>query len=314
MWDMSYFLSAVALTEGAEITIVGEEALHITQSRRMEVGDQFHLQGPDGKRFQVAITALERQSVRVNVRQSVVVPTESHLQLTICQALIDEKALDLVIQKATELGVTRLIIFNSDRTPTRFGARAEDKLTRWKKIVLEAAKQCDRVQPTEIIWCDTLEKAQTVRKREALLPDAFGSKASGSSFRTVCAPHRIFLSQHAKQSFVAYLSAGHPGVGRPARMNEVIRSGGEPDPGTSLDPCPTVPVNGRRAVLQRDDTRGKTNILLFVGPEGGWSEGEEKLLLKAGVTPVVMGPRVLRAETAALVAATLAQAAIGDMV
>jgi 16S rRNA (uracil1498-N3)-methyltransferase len=52
---------------------------------------------------------------------------------------------------------------------------------------------------------------------------------------------------------------------------------------------------------------------LYLGPEGGWEDGEVQILLTAGVLPVHLGPRILRAETAAVTALALAQYLWGDM-
>ena len=54
-------------------------------------------------------------------------------------------------------------------------------------------------------------------------------------------------------------------------------------------------------------------IALYIGPEGGWEDGEVAALTAAGALPLHLGPRILRAETASIVALALAQFLWGDM-
>ena len=63
----------------------------------------------------------------------------------------------------------------------------------------------------------------------------------------------------------------------------------------------------------RQGARGIQEVRLFIGPEGGFSPGEVALARRNGAIPVTLGPRILRAETAALVAVTLALAACGGL-
>jgi 16S rRNA (uracil1498-N3)-methyltransferase len=58
---------------------------------------------------------------------------------------------------------------------------------------------------------------------------------------------------------------------------------------------------------------GPLEVALLVGPEGGFSHAEVDAAAKAGFVPVSIGPRILRAETAAMVAVALAQAAAGGL-
>ena len=55
------------------------------------------------------------------------------------------------------------------------------------------------------------------------------------------------------------------------------------------------------------------SVAAVIGPEGGWSDGELELLGARAASIITLGPRVLRAETAAIVAITLLQHALGDL-
>ncbi len=69
----------------------------------------------------------------------------------------------------------------------------------------------------------------------------------------------------------------------------------------------------RQAVPQQGDAASIPEVRIFIGPEGGFSAGEIALAERAGALPVTLGPRILRAETAAIVAATLALDALGAL-
>jgi 16S rRNA (uracil1498-N3)-methyltransferase len=68
-----------------------------------------------------------------------------------------------------------------------------------------------------------------------------------------------------------------------------------------------------RAALDSGATRDAPGVYLFIGPEGGFSPGEIALARRHGAIPVTLGPRILRAETAAIVAVTLALDALGAL-
>ncbi len=72
--------------------------------------------------------------------------------------------------------------------------------------------------------------------------------------------------------------------------------------------------NTHRPLQQRvEELVGCQECLLLVGPEGGWDERERTLVRMKGVPPVGLGPRILRAETAAVAASTILQYSLGDL-
>jgi 16S rRNA (uracil1498-N3)-methyltransferase len=84
----------------------------------------------------------------------------------------------------------------------------------------------------------------------------------------------------------------------------------------------SLPAPTRRILLWEEERKrsirealenGPTQVALMVGPEGGWSEIEVNRCLDAGFMPTTMGPLILRADTAAIVAVALAQAAAGGL-
>jgi len=72
-------------------------------------------------------------------------PKEPDLKITLFQSVVSEKALDFIFQKGTELGVSKIILFNSQNTAVKLsGDKFKSKQERWNKILIESAKQCER--------------------------------------------------------------------------------------------------------------------------------------------------------------------------
>lgn len=154
---MPYFLSSKNLTSRTQTTLTGDEALHIGQSRRIKVGEKIILQDPNLQRFSCSVLEVDTKMIRVSVDETVAAPKEPNLQISLIQAFVAEQALDFIIQKATELGVTNLYLFESAHSAHHLHDKVENKLARWNKISLEAAKQSNRALPIHI---DTIESAK----------------------------------------------------------------------------------------------------------------------------------------------------------
>ncbi|MDH5752410.1 MAG: 16S rRNA (uracil(1498)-N(3))-methyltransferase, partial [Deltaproteobacteria bacterium] len=157
---MSYFYSGQDLNPGMKFEFSGEEARHLLSSRRVRPGERFLLQDPRGRRFQAELEAAGGRSALVRVLEEVVVPARNALRLTLMQALVKDKALELIIQKCTELGVERLVFFHGDNsTMPRKKSGGTKVPERWERIASEACKQCDRVWPPGMSLQGNLEEA-----------------------------------------------------------------------------------------------------------------------------------------------------------
>lgn len=155
---MSYFLSSQILSLNSVVEIHGEEARHILLARRMKKGESFNLQGSDEKRYKVEITDINKNNLKLKVVESVLVPTEPKVKITLFQSYLSEKALDFILQKGTELGAFKIVLFNSQNTATKLSKEGFiKKEERWNKILWEAAKQSDRVHPPTLEFFDNLD-------------------------------------------------------------------------------------------------------------------------------------------------------------
>lgn len=166
--------------------------------------------------------------------------TESPLHTVLIQALVSQEKLDWILEKATELGVVKIVITPSERSVTKLDEkRLQKRLLQWKNTVISACEQCGRGLIPEVIFCGKLESALSEHKTEK----------------------NLILAPSAHKTFNL----------------ESIRS-----------------------------------VTFAVGPEGGFSEEEIALAQQLGYEATLLGPRVLRTETAGLAALAVAQSLAGD--
>jgi 16S rRNA (uracil1498-N3)-methyltransferase len=139
-------------------TLAGDEARHVRDVLRLARGDEVFVFDGEGQEFRCSIQEVGRSSSTLNVIEEVEAASlESPLKLTLAVALLKGEKFDLVVQKATELGVTRIIPVQTTRADIRLrdAADAGKRIARWQRIALEAAKQCGRalvprvMNPTE---------------------------------------------------------------------------------------------------------------------------------------------------------------------
>lgn len=130
-----------------------DETRHLRNVLRLQSGDEIFLFDGAGKEFHCQVQTVARDSTAVSVTQQVeAAQPESDLNLTLAVALLKGEKFDFVIQKATELGVTRIIPLITSRADVRIKSDddAERRTTRWQRIVLEATKQCGRARLMKI--------------------------------------------------------------------------------------------------------------------------------------------------------------------
>ena len=93
------------------LVIKDPEAKHIIRVLRMKVGDRLILMDRKGTRFLSRIESVRSHEVTVFLEEALPSPPESPVEIVLCQALLKARAMDLVIQKASELGVHQVLPF-----------------------------------------------------------------------------------------------------------------------------------------------------------------------------------------------------------
>lgn len=137
---MRYFVEP-ARWSAEEMILSGEEAHHLLHVLRGEVGDQVTLMDGRGRQALARLAEVTRKEARLEVLQQTN-RSAPPVEITLIQAIPREQKMDLIIQKATELGVRHIVPVVSDQGVVRLKP-GEDagKLDRWNKIVLSAGKQ-----------------------------------------------------------------------------------------------------------------------------------------------------------------------------
>ena len=125
-----------------EMELAEAEVHHLHTVLRARVGDRVTLFDGRGHSAEAELLRLDRRGARLRVLQQHVREAPA-VELVLIQGIPREQKMDLVVQKATELGVTRILPVQTDHAVMRLRPDNEDaKRERWQKIALNAAKQC----------------------------------------------------------------------------------------------------------------------------------------------------------------------------
>src|SRR5690606_13806895 len=204
----------------------------------------------NGGEYDAVIESVRRTTVTVRIGAHHAIERESPLTITLLQGIARGEKMDLILQKATELGVSRIIPVTSLRSNVRLTAEtAQAKREHWEGVVASACGQCGR--------------------------------------------NRV------------------PEVAEPRAAAEAVQSVG---PGLKLVLVADAEARDLRSLLAGAGARGAMPpVALLIGPEGGLAPDELRVARLAGFTPCCLGPRILRTETAALVALAALQFAVGGL-
>ena len=130
---------------GDTVLLEGEDARHISRSLRMAVGEEITLCDGAGTDYLCRLSAMDSQTVTAQILRQEPSQAEPSVFVRLYQALPKSDKMELILQKAVELGVGEIVPVLTERCISRPDPKSmEKKLQRWQKIALEAAKQCGR--------------------------------------------------------------------------------------------------------------------------------------------------------------------------
>ena len=145
------FYIPLPLTVAATLALPEAAAHHAARVLRLRSGDVVTLFNGQGGEYGARVQAIGKHEVTVHVEQHDPVERESPLAVTLVQALSSGERMDLTIQKAVELGVTRIVPVESERCVVRLhGERAAKRVEHWRQIVIGACEQCGRNRVPEV--------------------------------------------------------------------------------------------------------------------------------------------------------------------
>lgn len=221
----------------SDLLALPEDVARHVQVLRMQPGDALTLFNGRGGQYEARLAELGRRSATVELGAFAAIEAEPPYRITLAQGIAGGDKMDWLIEKAIELGVSRIVPMGTARAVVRLaGERATRRQMHWQALVAAACEQCGRNRVPEVepprelsAWLDTLPAA---------LDDG---------------ELRLMLSPRAAQPFDA------------------------------------LPKQAPLAA-----------VTLLIGPEGGLAPEEEAAATARGFTPIALGPRVLRTETAGI--------------
>jgi 16S rRNA (uracil1498-N3)-methyltransferase len=139
------------LATGGQCELDDNAAQHVGRVLRMQAGQALVLFNGDGKDYTATITESGKKRVAVAVEDAEQNLTESNLEIVLGQALSKGDRMDYAVQKAVEMGVTRIVPLSTERCDVKLKGDREDKrLRHWRQIAISAAEQCGRARVPEI--------------------------------------------------------------------------------------------------------------------------------------------------------------------
>lgn len=258
--------------EGDQVTLRGALVHQIRDVLRLRPGDTIIVLDDSGWEYEVQLDAVEQQRVIGQIRNKVLARTEPRAKITLYQSLLKGDRFEWVLQKGTELGVVEFVPIVCDRCVIgSVDDVSKTKLHRWHRIISEAAEQSRRARLPRLQMPLLLAQA-CERARRADLALLFWEEEKMRSLRSM---------------LTEYDAVPVTVRGKTTSIPAIAGRGAYPSPGRGS--------TGRKPF----------SISIFVGPEGGFTAREVDQARRYGVAPVSLGPRILRAETAALAAVTM---------
>lgn len=148
------------------ITITGEEAHHIADVMRLKAGDEVTTFDGTGKEYSGVIKESGKKSVVIEVRSVRQAKRNDSPKIILIQAIPKKEKMDYLVEKATELGVDSITPVFTERTIPDWGEdKKASRVARWRKIALEASKQCGRPEIPEIR--DIADFSEIIKKTDA---------------------------------------------------------------------------------------------------------------------------------------------------
>ncbi|MGD9900991.1 MAG: 16S rRNA (uracil(1498)-N(3))-methyltransferase [Spirochaetales bacterium] len=147
MENKRFFVKDLELFKNNTYDLVKDDYNYIVNVMRQKVGDKIVISNNTGYDFLCQIKNIQKNSLTIMVEDETFNTSEPKVNLTVCQALVKGDKFELILQKISELGATKLIPFTSQFTMVKNGENKEDRLI---KIALNATRQCGRAKMLDI--------------------------------------------------------------------------------------------------------------------------------------------------------------------
>ena len=199
----------------AALRLTGAEAHHARNVLRMQVRDKAVVFNGRGREITAEVTALGPRELELRKLHEASTPP-LRCRITLGQAIPKGKNMDLIVQKAVEIGAAEIVPIISDRTIVRLDAAdAEQKQSKWQTVAIEAAKQCGQNWLPEVAPPRTM--AEFFRERPRFDLQLIGSLQSDAlHLKTILAEH---VTEHGDRPASVFMLIGPEGDFTPAELN-----------------------------------------------------------------------------------------------
>ena len=201
-----FFISSTNIQDH-QLTLDGDLYSHLAKSLRIRQGEMITVNDEHKRRYRVRVTKITKRILTGEIEKTYGRPQEEKPAVTLVQSILRGPNMAWVIQKATELGVSRVFPVSTERVKSRSGiGSSHHNWERWKKIALEAAQQSERWDLPEISTPQPLEEIfqqQSSDSHKYILTERQGDYAS--------TPSRTLLEQEIGNSSHVVLAVGPEG-------------------------------------------------------------------------------------------------------
>ena len=233
---MSHFFINSSQVGKDLLTIVGDDVNHMKNVLRMRSGEAFTAADENGIFYRCEVEELDKQQVTAKILWKEEGSSELSSKIYLFQGLPKSDKMELIIQKAVELGAYQIVPVATRRAIVKLDAKKEaSKLKRWQAIAEGAAKQSGRMLIPEISEVKTYKEA-------------------------------LQMAKQLDVNVIPYECAKG--------------------------------MAGTREIFQ--SIKPGMSVGIFIGPEGGFEQSEVEMAKELGISPVTLGKRILRTETAGL--------------
>ena len=161
---MQHFFVTPSQVEGERIYIEGSDVNHMKNVLRMRPGEAVAISDGDNLKYRCVVEGYEEGRAVLAIQQRMPVDTELPCRITLFQGLPKQDKMELIVQKAVELGASQVVPVATRRSVVKLDEKkAAKKLQRWQQISESAAKQAGRVyipQVSSVLsYQEALEKA-----------------------------------------------------------------------------------------------------------------------------------------------------------
>jgi 16S rRNA (uracil1498-N3)-methyltransferase len=258
-----FYISPNEWDSGAS-ALRGSEAHHARNVLRLKRGAKVVLFNGRGREITGEIVDLAHDEIRFRKLHEAETPP-LRCRITLGQAIPKGKNMDLIVQKAVEIGASEIAPLISGRTIVDIDQKeAARKQAKWQQAAIEAAKQCGQN------WLPEIDVPRKLKDFFTQFPVAAGMSPADSSLPQ---PTRLPLQKNESQFDLRLIGSLQSDA---QHLKKIL------------------------ADYQSERPHRPASVLILIGPEGDFTPAELALAKSQGCRPITLGPIILRVETAAI--------------